>query len=367
MAVTSQPRDPVLDPPVHDPPVHDSPVLDSPVLDSSVRIDDGAVWILDRRMFPATIDWVRAETAQEVATSIREMVTQSSGPLFATTAGMELTATQVATLPLEEARTSLDEAARALSSARPTNDHPREAAAAILAATVDATTTAELVETTIAAARAHAERYRARSRALGEYTVDLLPDAARILTHCWMDTYLIELVRAARARNRSFEWVATETRPYLQGARLTAHTLREMGEPVTLITDGMAAAALSPGSGIGIDALVTAADRVSLGGSVVNKVGTLGLAIAAQAFDVPFHALVQAPDRNPQADIVIEERDPGEVLHTLGRRTASPLVTDAWYPAFDVTPARFVTTIVTDRGAFDPAQLSTYFDEDRAP
>lgn len=355
MALTPQPRDFVLD----------SPVLDSPVLDTSVRIDDGAVWILDRRMFPATIEWVRAETAQEVATSIRDMVTQSSGPLFATTAGMELTATQVAMLPLEEAKTSLDEAARALSSARPTNNHPREATAAILAASADATTTAELVEITIEAARAHARRYRARSRALGEYTVDLLPDGSRILTHCWMDTYLIELVRAARDRNRSFEWVATETRPYLQGARLTAHTLREMGEPVTLITDGMAAAALSPGSGIGIDALVTAADRVSLDGSVVNKVGTLGLAIAAHSFDVPFHALVQAPDRTPHSDIVIEQRDPAEVLHTLGRRSASPLVTDAWYPAFDVTPAQFVTTVVTDRGAFDPAGLSAYFDEDR--
>src|SRR3954451_6629715 len=111
----------------------------------------------------------------------------------------------------------------------------------------------------------------------------------------------------------------------------------------------MGAAALAPGSSIGpIDALVTAADRVSLDGSVVNKVGTLGLAVAAAAFDVPFYALVQAPDREAPtaADIVVEERDPAEVLHTLGRRTASELVTDAWYPAFDVTPARYVTRIV---------------------
>jgi methylthioribose-1-phosphate isomerase len=135
---------------------------------------------------------------------------------------------------------------------------------------------------------------------------------------------------------------------------------------VTLITDGMGAAALSMGSTIGpVDALVTAADRVSLDGSVVNKVGTLGLAIAAQAFDVPFYALVQAPDADAKtgADIVIEERDPSEVFLTLGRRTASLLVHDAWYPAFDLTPPRFVTKVVTDRGSFTPSDLEQYFGE----
>jgi methylthioribose-1-phosphate isomerase len=338
----------------------------APLLDQSVRIDDGAVWILDRRVFPGRIEWVRADTAQEVATAIRDMVTQSSGPLFAVAAGLELAATQL-TGPLDEARATLGEAGRALSTARPTNNHPREAVEAVLAAAAGASTTAQLVDLTVSAARAHAARYRARSRALGEHTVSLLADGSRLLTHCWMDTYLIELVRAATEHSKTFEWVATETRPYLQGARLTSHTLREMGQRVTLITDGMGAAALSPGSSIGpIDALVTAADRVSLDGSVANKVGTLGLALAANAFAVPFYALVQAPDSRAAtgADIVIEERDPAEVLHTLGVRTASDLVTDAWYPAFDVTPPRFVTRVVTDRGAFTPADLGRYFDEE---
>ena len=337
---------------------------DRPTLDDSVRSERGAVFILDRRVFPARTEWFRADTAQEVAGAIRDMVTQSSGPTFAAAAGMELAARQVSGLPLAEARASLAHAARELSAARPTNNHPREAAEAVEAAVAGARTTAELVQRAIEAASAHSERYRERSRGLARHTAALLEDGARILTHCWMDTYLIELVRAADEAGKTFDWVVTETRPYLQGARLTAHTLREMGQSVTLITDGMGAAALSAGSSIGtIDALITAADRVSMDGSIVNKVGTLALAVAAHAFEVPYYALVQSPD--PAAatadDIVIEQRDIAEIFSTLGHRTASTLVTDAWYPAFDVTPPRFVTRIVTDRGAFTPGTLPTYF------
>jgi methylthioribose-1-phosphate isomerase len=347
--------------------VSPAPVTPAPPrssLEDSVRIDAGSVWILDRRVFPRTVEWVRADTAHDVADAIRDMVTQSSGPTFAACAGMELAATQAATLPLADAQAFLLLAGEALREARPTNNHPREAVEAVLAAVSTATSTSQFVELAVDCARAYAARYTARSRALSQYTAEKLDDGARILTHCWMDSYLVELVRAAAEVGKTFDWVATETRPYLQGARLTAHTLRELGQHVTLITDGMGAAALAPGSTLGrIDALVTAADRVSVDGSVVNKVGTLGLAIAASAFDVPYYALVQSPD--PAAphgnDIVIEDRDPAEVLSTLGERTASTLVTDAWYPAFDLTPPRFVTAVVTDRGAFAPSDLASYF------
>ncbi|MCS5722219.1 hypothetical protein N1028_14680 [Herbiconiux sp. CPCC 203407] len=367
-------------------PVHGVAVRSAPALDDSVRVEGGVVRILDRRVFPETVSWVTATDAEEVGAAIAGMITQSSGPLFAAYAGLEMTALQVAGLAPDAARERMREAGRVLESARPTNNHPREAVAHVLAA-VDAVAggggasdagTASIVEAAVEAAREGAAIYRDRSRRLGEATVELLPDGARILTHCWMDTYLIEFVRAARAAGKRFEWVATETRPYLQGARLTAHTLAEFGEHVTLITDGMGAAALAAGhdadsglepgarhtAGIGpIDALVTAADRVSLDGSVVNKVGTLGLAVAAHTFGVPFYALVQAPDAESPtaADIVVESRDPDEVLHTLGRRTASSLVTEAWYPAFDVTPSRFVSRIVTDRGAFEPARVGELY------
>lgn len=334
------------------------------ILDRSVVLHDGAVLILDRRVFPERIEWVRADTPAEVAGAIRDMVTQSSGPLYATYAGMRLAAEEVRSLPLDAARAFMVEAAALLAGARPTNGHPREAVERVLAAIEPARTTSELVEAAVEAAVSGDEHYRELSRMLARHAVELLPDGSRILTHCWMDGYLIELVRASQAAGIRYEWVATETRPYLQGARLTSHTLHEMGQQVTLITDGMGAAALQPGSSIGpIDALVTAADRVSLDGAVVNKVGTLGLAVAASAFDVPFYALVQEPD--PRAatadDIVIEQRDPQEVLEVGGRRSASPRVTDAWYPAFDVTPPRFVTRVVTSHGSFAPADVAHRF------
>ncbi|TQO20679.1 methylthioribose-1-phosphate isomerase [Rhodoglobus vestalii] len=333
-------------------------------LEDSVRFIDGVVRILDRRIFPERIEWVEARTAAAVAGAIRDMVTQSSGPYYAAALGMQLAATQAVGLDLARTREALAEAGIMLATARPTNNHPAEAVAQILADAENATNADDYRTMIVDASRAAVDRYRNRSRALATHAAALVPDGARILTHCWMDTYLVELVRAGRRLNRQWEWVATETRPFLQGARLTAHTLAEMGESVTLISDGMVAAALAPGSTLGpIDAAITAADRVTMDGCVINKVGTLGVALAANAFGVPYHALVQSPDSGAPtaADVVIEERDPEEVLNTLGHRTASPLVTQAWYPAFDVTPSRFVSRIVTDRGAFEPAQLADYF------
>ncbi|WP_026877419.1 s-methyl-5-thioribose-1-phosphate isomerase [Jiangella gansuensis] len=346
--------------------------LPNPILDRSVVLadDGGSVAVLDRRVFPAETSWVTCRTPQDVAAAIRDMVTQSSGPAYAAAAGMALAAHQAAGLPLADARDRLAAAGAALATARPTNSHPRIVVEGILAATAAAGSTDELVEAAVDAARAADDEYRSRSRALGAAAADLLPDGVRVLTHCWMDGYLIELVRAAHERGRRYRWVATETRPYLQGARLTAHTLAELGQDVTLITDSMAAAALAPDSTLGrVDALVTAADRVAMDGSVANKVGTLGLAAAARHFGVPFYALVQAPDPTTAtgADIVVEERDPAEVFATLGRRTASPLLSQAWYPAFDVTPPELVTRIVTDRGPFAPDRLADYSTHDPTP
>jgi methylthioribose-1-phosphate isomerase len=342
-------------------------------LENSVAFDEdaGVVRILDRRVFPARVEWVTAETPDDVAAAIRDMVTQSSGPLYAATAGMALAAVQARELPLGEARTALGRAGRALATARPTNAHPRDAVARILAAGRDADTVDDLVELTLAEARAVDRDYREASLRLGRATLSLLPERPRILTHCWADAYLFGLVAAAREAGREIEWVATETRPYLQGARLTAHSLRELGQKVTLITDGMAAAALASPDGVGtgaIDAVVTAADRVALDGSVVNKVGTLAHAAAAATFGIPFYAMVEAPDPAAPtgADVVIETRDPAEVLEVLGQRTASPLVTDAWYPAFDVTPPRLVTRIATSRGTFEPARVGEHFSADPA-
>ncbi len=312
--------------------------------------------ILDRRTFPESTSWVLCHDAEEVAAAIAAMVTQSSGPLFATYAALALTARQVAGLPLDAAHARLAEAAHVLATARPTNAHPAEATERVLAAVASAATTDELVRLAQQAADDGAAAYRASSRALARHTLDLLPQDARVLTHCWMDTYLTELVHEADERGHRLRWTATETRPYLQGARLTSHTLAELGHDVELVTDGAAAYAVATGR---VDAVVTAADRVSLDGHVANKTGTLSLALAAREFGVPMHVLVIAPDPHSPtgADIVVEEREGTDVLHVQGHRTASPLVGRAWYPAFDLTPPHLVTSIVTERGAFEPAQV----------
>lgn len=322
-----------------------------PILADSVRLGEDGVHILDRRVFPDRRVWVRCRTVDEVAAAIEGMVTQSSGPYFATLWAMVLAAREAAALEPAAAREQLEAAGARLMRTRRTNNHLRKAVHAVLS-TVDAAgsvTGDALVSAAIAGARSGDERYRARSRLLGEFTAELLPDNGSVLTHCWADLYLVELVLAAARAGKRLAFVCTETRPYLQGARLTAATLVEMGVDTKVITDGMGAAVLAAGE---VDALVTAADRVTMDGHVINKVGTLGLAVAANAFEVPFLAMVQAPDRQAAtvADVPIEHRSGEEWL------------TDS-YPAFDITPPRFVTSVVTDRGAFDPGRLADYYQE----
>ncbi|MFD4674513.1 s-methyl-5-thioribose-1-phosphate isomerase [Lentzea sp. NPDC058450] len=327
-----------------------------PVLADSVKLTDDGVLVLDRRRFPFEREWVLCRTAEDVARAIEDMVTQSSGPYFAVLFGMVLKARTLEDQPFEQARAQLGETAALLENTRRTNNALRKATRVVL----DHVDAAQDVKQALEGALEGDRRYRAKSQALGEHTANLLPDDATVMTHCWADLYLTETVRAAQNQGKRLKFFCTETRPYLQGARLTAETLIEMGVDTTLITDGMGAAVLQSGV---VNALVTAADRVTMDGHVINKVGTLGLAVAAHAFGVPFHAQVQAPDlQAPTAEHVeIEYRDGAEVLQVLGRPSATPRV-KGHYPAFDVTPPRFVTTVVTDRGVYDAGQLDEYYE-----
>jgi methylthioribose-1-phosphate isomerase len=322
--------------------------MDVPVptlVGQSVVIEPDAVRILDRRVFPFQRSWVTCTTYEDVATAIEDMVTQSLGPLFAALGGMVLAARSGR---LEEVRA----AARRLVATRPTNN-------GIRAVVAELREVAEAGGDVERAAGDLRDGYLARYRALGEHAAALIPDGATVLTHCWAETYLTETVAAVLRAGKRIDAVCTETRPYLQGARLTAESLAEMGVPTRLITDGMPAHLMSRGE---VTVFVTGADRVPLDGSVVNKIGTLQIALAAHAFGVPFVALVQAPDREAPtaADVELEERDGREVMHCLGRRTASERVTGI-YPAFDVTPARFVSAVVTDRGRFAPTDVASYY------
>ncbi|WP_116997455.1 methylthioribose-1-phosphate isomerase [Desertimonas flava] len=337
-----------------------------PQLADSVRLlaeDDGSgVDILDRRVYPRDVSWVHCRTVEDVATAIRDMVTQSSGPVFAAAAGMVLAARANRSRPAGAARDAMREAGSLLAATRPTNNHVRDVVASTLAVLDDPAASeggAALVESVTTAAEAIVARYRESSAAIGRHTAALIPDGSTVLTHCWADQFLIGAVTAAQDAGKSLSFVCTETRPYLQGARLTAPTLVEMGYTPTLITDGMVAGVLASGD---VDVLLTAADRVTLDGHVVNKVGTFTAALAARHAGVPYLAMVDHPDaQSPTMDGVhMEERDGAELLTFAGAPTTVAGVVGR-YPAFDATPPELVTKIVTDRGAFDPARVGEYF------
>lgn len=206
-------------------------------------------------------------------------------------------------------------------------------------------------------AQAIAREDEESNRRMGALGAELIPDGARVLTHCnagalATSTYgtALGVLRAAVEAGKRIEVYADETRPLLQGARLTAWELAEDGIPLTLITDNMAGYLMSLGR---IDCVIVGADRIASNGDVANKIGTYSVAVLAHAHDIPFY--VAAPtstiDFNiPAGDhIPIEERDQEEVLTLQGVRTA-PLGIRAFNPAFDVTPHRYVAAIITETG-----------------
>ena len=327
----------------------------------SVLLEGDVVRILDRRVFPFERTWVVCHTVEDVAKAIEDMVTQSSGPWFAAAGGMALAA-QAADREgksVESRRTSIHRYGDRLRATRKTNNHIREVVTELLLIADAALDRGEdLTPAVTAGAEAAARRYDARSERLGRHAAALVPDGATILTHCWAESYLTQTVAAVLESGKEIQAICTETRPYLQGARLVAESLAEMGVPTRLITDGMPAHLMSRGD---IDLFITAADRVTMDGHVVNKVGTLQIALSAHALDVPYLALVHAPDIHAATidDVELEDRKGDEVLFTLGHRTASTRVTGI-YPAFDVTPPKYVSAIATDRGRFSPRDLASY-------
>jgi len=199
------------------------------------------------------------------------------------------------------------------------------------------------------------------NRRMGARGAALVPRRATILTHCNAGALAtagygtaLGVVRAACAAGKKIQVLADETRPFLQGARLTAWELKRDRIPVRLITDSMAGYFLKEG---GVDLIVVGADRIALNGDVANKIGTYSLAVLARENKVPFYVAAPLSTIDPRArgarDIPIERRDPQEVVRLAGRRIA-PAGVGAEHPAFDVTPARFVTAIITEAGIARP-------------
>lgn len=334
------------------------PFLNRP--ENIARYEDGAVLILDRRAYPFERSFVRCATVEDVARAIEAMVTQSHGPGPTAGYGMALAARAARSRSAPRQEEALAAAAARLIATRPTNGGIRLVVTEVLESALRAIGAGGDPEAAIVAAMdAFWARDLAASRAIGRAGAPLIRDGDRILTHCWGDAPIVHVLREARLAGRRFEAVCTETRPYLQGARLTADAIAELGVPVTLITDGMPAALMSRG---GIATFLAGADRVTMDGHWINKVGTLGISIAAARFAVPAYGVAYAPD--PAApdptSVVIEERDPDEVLHCRGIRTATERAV-GFYPAFDVTPPDLVTGFVFERGMFAPDEVAGYY------
>lgn len=323
--------------------------------------ENGKVRILDRRIYPAKIEYVECTTYGEVAKAITDMVTQSAGPYTAAAMGMALAAYECRGKGEAEQLSYLQNAADVISHARPTTIDRMTficrsccdaAQIALSAGAGDAS--AAIVQRTIEMNNA---RYN-RIAKIAEYLVDMFPQNGRILTQCFAETIVGQMLKVAKARGNELRLFCAETRPYFQGARLTASVARDMGFDVTVITDNMPAFVMQHES---IDVFTSAADVICQDGHIVNKVGTFQISIAAKYMGIPYF-VTGAPDRgHPSADSVrIEMRDPDFVLQAMGVRTAMQGV-KGYYPAFDITPPSLVSGVVTDQGIYSPYDLPRYF------
>ncbi len=204
------------------------------------------------------------------------------------------------------------------------------------------------------------KRYR-QSRSLATYAVSLFPAEGAILTQCFAETLIGFTLLVAKEQGKRLSLIVPETRPYLQGARLTASVACDQGVPVTVVTDNMPAYLMSSAALGKIAAFISAADVVTLDGHVVNKVGTYQIAIAAHYHGIPYYVLGAPSATNPTVETVeIEQRDPEETLSAMGVRTAKPGVR-GFYPAFDITPPHLVSAVVTSEGIFSPYDLHAHF------
>ncbi|HYO75249.1 MAG TPA: S-methyl-5-thioribose-1-phosphate isomerase [Thermoanaerobaculia bacterium] len=312
-----------------------------------IRWDGRTLFLLDQRLLPREEVWVACNTADEVAEAIATMIVRGAPAIGVSAAfGMALAA---------RAGDDLQRAAETLKRSRPTAVNLAWAVDRMLASGNDPVAEAEqILEEDVAA-----------NRAMGRFGAELLGVTSTVLTHCNAGALAtggygtaLGVIRAAIESGRQVAVFADETRPYLQGARLTAWELQRDGIDVTLITDNMSGHFFQQGK---FDAVIVGADRIAANGDTANKIGTYTVAVLAHAHGVPFYVAAPLSTIDPAcptgAEIPIEERSANEVVELNGTRVA-PEGISVRHPAFDVTPARLITAIITERGV-----LRAPFDE----
>jgi methylthioribose-1-phosphate isomerase len=312
----------------------------------ALRYEDGVLWALDQTALPWSELWLELRDAAAVAVAIRRLSIRGA-PLIGVAAAYGVALGDPA---------GLERACAVLKGARPTAVNLAWAVDRVASAVVDRGPAAALEE-----ARAIDADERAASDAMASHGAGLLASCPRLMTHCNTGFLAapgrgtaLAVVAELAARGRLEHVIATESRPLLQGARLTVWELKRLGIPHELIVDSAAAGLIARGT---VDAVIVGCDRVAANGDVANKVGTYGLALAARAAGIPFVVAGPTSTIDPAcpsgAAIEIEERDAAEVLGAFaetGAAVLAPAGTACRNPAFDVTPAALVTALVTERG-----------------
>ncbi len=328
----------------------------------------GHLVLIDQTLLPLELREIACRDVETVFEAIRSLRVRGAPAIGVAAAyGMIVGAQSGATASAQAFMAQLDRVGARLAESRPTAvnlfwaiERMRGAAAGALAAD-RSLSAAAILEGLLAEARAIHEEDRAMCRAIGRFGAELLTDGQGVLTHCNAGGLAtsdygtaLAVFFAAHESGKRLHVYADETRPLLQGARLTAWELQQHGIDVTLICDSMAAQVMREGR---VQAVVTGADRIAANGDSANKIGTYGVALLAAAHDIPFY--IAAPSSTfdlslaDGSQIPIEERASAEITHGFGRQTA-PDGIKVYNPAFDVTPAKLIRAIICERGVIRP-------------
>lgn len=324
---------------------------------TAIRVEQCRLWILDQTLLPQEQRWLECKTANELIAHIQALKVRGA-PMISIAAGL-LAAIRA---ELGDDRGVIAAQIQNLKSARPTAVNLMHAMNR-LAATLDST---NWRDTLVAEAVSIFDEDRALCDAIADKGARLISANDRILTHCntgglataGVGTAMGVIRRAHEDGKHISVWVS-ETRPLLQGGRLTAWECGQLGIPYHLITDSMAASIMAAGR---VDKVIVGADRIAANGDVANKIGTYSLAVLARHHDLPFYVAAPQTTVDPNctngASIPIEQRTADEVRGAMGKIIWAPADSPVYNPAFDVTPAALITAWILDSGVYDAAQVN---------
>ncbi len=325
--------------------------------------EDGKVRILDRRIYPIETKYVVCTRHEEVAQAIADMVTQSGGPYTAAAMGMALAAYEAKEKRGEEIRGYMENAAYTLSHARPTTVEKMKrvvdgAMKVVNEEMAGGNYGQPLVDALFKYAFNFINNNYLRYISIGKYLADQIPKGGTVMTQCFAETVIGTMLKECRERGNEIKVICPETRPYFQGARLTASVAYDMGFDVTVISDNMPGYTIKQKK---VDLFTSAADVITMDGHIVNKIGTFQIALAAHYWGIPYFVTGTPNPAHPDIESVrIEERDPALVMEAMGTKVTMEGV-KGYYPAFDITPPKLCDGVITEKGIYSPYNLGAYF------